>query len=58
MAVRILVCDDLNAAAMEVFRRKGFEPEVRTGLSEAELIEAVAEVDALVAAARELAGAE
>jgi len=45
---RILVCDELNAAAMEVFRRRGFEPEVRTGLTEAQLIDAAADVDALV----------
>jgi len=45
---RILICDELNPAAMEVFRRKGLEPEVRTGMKEAELIEAARDVDALV----------
>ena len=45
---KILVCDDLNAAAMEVFRRRGFEPEVRTGLSEADLLGIVGDIDALV----------
>jgi len=45
---RILICDELAPAAMEVFRRRGLEPEVRTGMTEAELIEAGAEVDAIL----------
>lgn len=45
---RILICDELAPAAMEVFRGRGLEPEIRTGLSEAELIEVAAEVDAII----------
>ncbi len=45
---RILVCDELNDAALEVFRRRGLEPEVRTGLSQEQLVDLVGDVDALV----------
>ena len=45
---RIIVCDDLAPVALEVFRKRGFEPEIRTGMSEGELAEAVIGVDALV----------
>ena len=33
---------------MDVFRRRGLEPRVQTGMSEAELVKEVAEVDALI----------
>lgn len=45
---RILISDELDPAALEVFRRAGFEPEIRTGLKEDQLIQAIAGVDALV----------
>lgn len=45
---RILICDELSNAALEVFRQKGFEPEVRVGMSEAELVAAVPGCHALV----------
>jgi D-3-phosphoglycerate dehydrogenase len=45
---RILICDELSEAALAVFRQKGFEPEVRTGLSEDQLVAAVPGVHALV----------
>jgi len=45
---RILIADELDPVAMEVFRRRGLEPEVRTGLSPEALIEAASEVDAIV----------
>jgi D-3-phosphoglycerate dehydrogenase len=45
---RILICDDLDPAALDVLRRRALEPEVRTGMSEDELVAAAAEVDALV----------
>lgn len=45
---RILICDELHPAALELFHRDGFEPEVRTGMNEAELIEAARDVHALV----------
>jgi len=45
---RILIADELDPAAMEVFRRRGLEPEVRTGLAPEALIEAARNVDAIV----------
>ncbi len=45
---RILIADELDPAALEVFRRRGLEPVVRTGLKGEKLLEAVAEIDALV----------
>ena len=46
---RILICDELAPAALQIFAQRGFEPEVRLGLSEAELIDAVsAGVHALI----------
>lgn len=46
--LRVLVCDDLDAAALAAFRERGIEPEVRTGLSEARLLELVPGAHALV----------
>jgi D-3-phosphoglycerate dehydrogenase len=45
---RILICDELAPEAMEAFRRRGLEPEVRTGLVGDELLAAVRDVDAIV----------
>lgn len=45
---RILICDELAPAALEIFARRGFEPEVKTGLKGAELLEAVRKVHAIV----------
>jgi D-3-phosphoglycerate dehydrogenase len=45
---RILICDELSAAALDVFRQKGFEPEVRVGMTEDQLALAVPGVHALV----------
>jgi len=45
---RILICDDLSDVAVETFRSKGFEPEVRTGMTEDELVETVPGVHAMV----------
>jgi len=45
---RVLICDDLDPAALTAFRERGLEPEVATGLSEAELVERVAGVHALI----------
>src|SRR5262245_35948410 len=47
-ARRVLVCDELSPAAMDVFRARGIEPEVRTGLAEDDLVAAVRGVHALV----------
>ncbi|MFT7668198.1 MAG: D-3-phosphoglycerate dehydrogenase [Planctomycetota bacterium] len=38
---RILICDELAAAAIEDFRKRGFEPEIALGLSEDELVEKI-----------------
>jgi D-3-phosphoglycerate dehydrogenase len=45
---RVLICDDLAPEAVEVFREYGVEPEIRTGMDEETLVEAVLGVDALV----------
>ncbi len=48
MSPRILICDELAPAALEAFRSRGFEPEIRTGLSEEELVATVPGADAVV----------
>lgn len=45
---RILICDELSPAAMAVFRAKGFEPEVKVGMNEDQLVAAVPGCHALV----------
>ncbi len=45
---RIVICDDLAPAALEIFRSKGFEPEVKTGLSEDALVALAPGVHAFV----------
>ena len=45
---RILICDDLAAEAYEVFEEAGFAPRTSTGLTEDELVAAVADVEAIV----------
>jgi len=45
---RILICDELAPQAMEIFRARGFEPEVAVGLKEHELVARLAGVHALV----------
>jgi len=45
---RVLICDELAPEAYDVFEQHGFVPERRTGLSEDELVQAVAEVTAIV----------
>jgi len=45
---RVVVCDDLSPEAFEVFASHGFTPELLTGLSEQELIEAARDAHALV----------
>lgn len=46
--VRVLVCDELDPIALEDLRARGIEPEVRTGMSEDELVAAVPGVHALL----------
>lgn len=45
---RVLICDDLSEAALDVFRSRGIEPTVATGLGEDELVARVGDVHALV----------
>lgn len=45
---RILICDELEPAAMEVFRRRGLEPKVSTGLVGDALLAAVRDAQAIV----------
>ncbi len=47
-ARRVLVCDELSPAALDIFRARGLEPEVRLALTEDQLVGAVAGVHALV----------
>jgi len=47
-ATRILICDELHPVALDVFRAAGYEPEVRTGLTEDELCGAVLGTHALI----------
>jgi len=44
---KVLIADDLSPAAVEIFRRRGVEVDVRTGLARAELIQAIGAYDAL-----------
>lgn len=45
---RIVICDELAPAALEIFRAKGFEPEVRLGLSQDALVALAPGVHAFV----------
>jgi D-3-phosphoglycerate dehydrogenase / 2-oxoglutarate reductase len=45
---RILLCDELHPVALETLRAAGFEPELRLGLSEEELIAVVPGAHALI----------
>jgi D-3-phosphoglycerate dehydrogenase len=45
---RILICDELSPAALEILRERKLDPEVRVGLSEDELVRAVPGAQALV----------
>jgi len=47
-ATRIIICDELDPAAVEIFRKNGFEPEVRTGMDEDALCAAVEGVHGLI----------
>jgi D-3-phosphoglycerate dehydrogenase len=45
---RILICDDLHEVVLETLRARGFEPEVKTGMDEAALVDAVTGTHALI----------
>ena len=44
---KVLICDKMNSQAAEVFRERGIEVDVATGLSPAELIEKIGAYDGL-----------
>jgi D-3-phosphoglycerate dehydrogenase len=45
---KILICDELSGEALDVLRENGFAPEVRVGLKEPELCEAVRDAHAVL----------
>ena len=45
--LKVLICDKMNSQAAEVFRERGIEVDVATGLSPAELIEKIGAYDGL-----------
>jgi len=45
---RVLICDELAPAALDILRERGLEPEVRVGLSEDELVKVVPGAHAIV----------
>jgi len=44
---KVLIADSLSRAAVEIFRQRGLEADVRTGLSKSELIEIIPDYDGL-----------
>jgi D-3-phosphoglycerate dehydrogenase len=48
MTARVLILDELSPAALDVFARRGLVPEVKTGLRDERLLEAVRDAEALV----------
>ncbi|HXV00711.1 MAG TPA: phosphoglycerate dehydrogenase [Caulobacteraceae bacterium] len=47
MTPRVLIADSLSPAAVEIFRQRGVETDVKVGLSKAELIEIIGDYDGL-----------
>ena len=47
MAPKVLISDKLSAAAVDIFKRRGVEVDVKTGLSKEELIEIIGQYDGL-----------
>jgi D-3-phosphoglycerate dehydrogenase len=47
-SARVLICDELAPAALDILRERGLEPEVRVGLSEDELVKVVPGAHAIV----------
>jgi D-3-phosphoglycerate dehydrogenase len=47
-SMRVLICDDLSAKAMEVFAEYGIVPEICLGMDEDTLVQKAADADALV----------
>jgi len=47
MAPRVLIADKLSPAAVEIFRARGVDADVKTGLSKDELLKIVGDYDGL-----------
>ena len=47
MSLKVLIADELSPRAVEIFRERGLEADVRTGLKPDELIAAIAGYDGL-----------
>ena len=45
---KVLIADKLSAAAVDIFKQRGLETDVKVGLSKDELIEIIADYDGLV----------
>ncbi|HEX6865678.1 MAG TPA: phosphoglycerate dehydrogenase, partial [Caulobacteraceae bacterium] len=47
MAPRVLIADKLSPAAVDIFRARGVEADVKTGLSKEELLKIIGDYDGL-----------
>ncbi len=47
MAPRVLIADKLSPAAVEIFRARGVDADVKTGLSKEELLKIIGDYDGL-----------
>ena len=47
MAPKVLIADELSPRALELFRERGLETDVRVGLSKSELLQVIADYDGL-----------
>ncbi|MFO1012877.1 MAG: phosphoglycerate dehydrogenase [Caulobacteraceae bacterium] len=47
MAPRVLIADDLSPAAIDIFKQRGVDADVKTGLSKDELLKIIADYDGL-----------
>ncbi len=45
---RVLIADSLSPAAVEIFRQRGIDTDIKTGLSKDELIAVIGDYDGLV----------
>jgi D-3-phosphoglycerate dehydrogenase len=47
MTPKVLIADQLSPAAVEIFRKRGVDADVRTGLSKDELLKIIGDYDGL-----------
>ena len=47
MAPRVLIADKLSPAAVDIFRQRGVDADVKTGLSKDELLKIIGDYDGL-----------